>query len=112
MSDSRTDELQCRGGQAEIGLQCVGSVTRVIVSGVRSGLLTTRWLRRESEVREVLGVPDEMTMYAIIPVGKPIKRPVTTAVAPSLKSPFPTASETPGSAPPSARPSGQPIIGT
>ena len=40
-----------------------------------AGLLTTRWLRREQEVRDVLGVPDGMTMYAIIPVGKPIKPP-------------------------------------
>jgi len=39
------------------------------------GLLTTRWKRREDEVRAILSVPQEMPIYAIIPVGRPIKPP-------------------------------------
>lgn len=38
-------------------------------------VLTTRWKRREDEVRAILQTPDEMALWAIMPVGVPLKPP-------------------------------------
>lgn len=38
------------------------------------GLITTRWKRREPEVREILGIPGEAGIHAIVPVG-PVAKP-------------------------------------
>jgi nitroreductase len=37
-------------------------------------VLTTRWKAREAEVKPLLGLPDNMDAYAILPVGWPIRR--------------------------------------
>jgi len=39
------------------------------------GLITTRWKRREDEVRAILGLPDEAGIHAIVPVGPVVKAP-------------------------------------
>ena len=38
------------------------------------GLITTRWKRRESEVREILCLPEEAGIHAIVPIG-PVRKP-------------------------------------
>ena len=39
------------------------------------GLITTRWKRREPEGREILGLPDEAGIHAIVPLGPVEKAP-------------------------------------
>lgn len=38
-------------------------------------VLTTRWKRREDEVRAILGAPPEIELHAIVPVGVPQRPP-------------------------------------
>jgi nitroreductase len=45
------------------------------VQGLGLGsVLTTRWKIREAEVRPLLGLPEDMEVHAILPVGWPAKR--------------------------------------
>jgi nitroreductase len=39
------------------------------------GVVTTMVIRREPEVRELLGVPDEMAVAAIVAMGHPVRQP-------------------------------------
>ena len=37
-------------------------------------VLTTRWKRREKEIAPLLGLPDDVEAFAILPVGHPVRR--------------------------------------
>lgn len=37
-------------------------------------VLTTRWMAREGEVRPLLGIPEDVTVHAIVPTGWPARR--------------------------------------
>jgi nitroreductase len=37
-------------------------------------VLTTRWKRREPELRPILGIPENVGVYAIVPMGWPAEK--------------------------------------
>ena len=41
----------------------------------RGGVITTMPIRREPEVKELLDVPDELVVAAVVAIGKPVRQP-------------------------------------
>lgn len=65
-----TDEA----GMTALGASIYPAVQNLLLAAQAAGLgavLTTRWKRRESELRPLLGLPDSIGVYAIIPMGWP-----------------------------------------
>ncbi|MGE5595213.1 MAG: nitroreductase family protein [Hyphomicrobiales bacterium] len=66
------------GGIAALGASIYPAVQNLLLAAQAAGLgavLTTRWKRREPELRPLLGLPEEMAIHAIIPLGWPESRP-------------------------------------
>lgn len=69
-------------GRSESGIAALGAsiypcVQNILLAAQAAGLgtvLTTRWRSREDEVRPLLGLPDETTVHAILPIGWPDRR--------------------------------------
>ena len=64
-------------GVAALGASIYPAVQNLLLAAHGLGLgtvLTTRWKSREPEIRPLLGLPDSMTVHAIIPMGWPDKR--------------------------------------
>lgn len=70
-------------GKNESGITALGAsiypaVQNLLLAAHAAGLgsvLTTRWKAREAEVRPLLGLPEDMTLHAIVPLGWPEMRP-------------------------------------
>lgn len=63
---------------AALGASVYPAVQNLLLAAHAAGLgavLTTRWKLREAEVRELLGLPPEYAVFAIIPLGWPEQRP-------------------------------------
>jgi nitroreductase len=66
-------------GRTEAGIAALGAsiypaVQNLLLAAHAAGLgtvMTTRWKARESEVQDALGLPDSMTVHAIVPLGWP-----------------------------------------
>ena len=59
---------------AALGASIYPAVQNLLLAAHALGLgavLTTRWKSRESDLRPLLGLPDEMSVHAIIPLGWP-----------------------------------------
>lgn len=68
---------QTESGIAALGASIYPAVQNLLLAAQAAGLgavLTTRWKARETEVRPVLGLPDNMAVHAIIPMGWPDRR--------------------------------------
>ncbi len=69
-------------GRSESGLAALGAsiypaVQNLLLAAQVAGLgsvLTTRWKAKEAEVRPLLGLPETMTLHAILPLGWPDRR--------------------------------------
>ena len=64
-------------GMAALGASIYPAVQNLLLAAQAAGLgtvLTTRAKRREPELRPLLGLPDSMGVYAIIPLGWPAKK--------------------------------------
>lgn len=69
-------------GRSESGLVALGAsiypaVQNLLLAAQAAGLgsvLTTRWKAKEDEVRPLIGLPETMTLHAIIPLGWPDRR--------------------------------------
>lgn len=69
-------------GEDESGITALGAsiypaVQNLLLAAHAAGLgsvLTTRWKRREGDVRPLLGLPETMAVHAIIPLGWPEAR--------------------------------------
>jgi nitroreductase len=64
-------------GRAAGGASIYPVVQNLLLAIHASGLgsvLTTRWKARESEIKPLLGLPDNMEAHAILPVGWPARR--------------------------------------
>ena len=69
-------------GRNEAGITALGAsiypaVQNLLLAAHALGLgtvLTTRWKSREAEVRPLLGLPEEMAIHAIVPIGYPARR--------------------------------------
>ena len=64
-------------GAAALGASIYPAVQNLLLAAHALGLgavLTTRWKAREREIRLLLGLPETMTVHAIIPVGWPDRR--------------------------------------
>lgn len=65
------------GSEAATGASVYPAVQNLLLAAHAAGLgtvLTTRWKSREAEVRPLLGLPDEMAVHAIIPMGWPAEK--------------------------------------
>ena len=51
-------------------------------------VLTTRWKRREPELRPLLGLPDDVSVHAMVPVGRPATRYGRTTRRPAAEVTF------------------------
>ena len=61
-------------GHSEPGASVFPAVQNLCLAAWAMGLgtiITTAWQRNEAEVREVLGVPDDVYLGALIPLGHP-----------------------------------------
>jgi nitroreductase len=68
-----TDEA----GMAALGASIYPAVQNLLLAAQAAGLgtvLTTRTKRREADLRPLLGLPDTVGVYAIIPMGWPAQR--------------------------------------
>jgi nitroreductase len=64
-------------GIAALGASIYPAVQNLLLAAQSLGLgtvLTTRWKAREAEVLPLLGLPDSMTLHAIVPLGWPAGR--------------------------------------
>jgi nitroreductase len=64
-------------GMAALGASIYPAVQNLLLAAQAAGLgtvLTTRAKRRESELRPLLGLPDSMGVYAIVPMGWPARK--------------------------------------
>ena len=64
-------------GMAALGASIYPAVQNLLLAAQAAGLgtvLTTRAKRRETDLRPLLGIPDSMGVYAIIPMGWPAKK--------------------------------------
>lgn len=64
-------------GVAALGASIYPAVQNFLLAVQAAGLgsvLTTRWRAREAEVRGILGIPEEATVLAILPIGHPDRR--------------------------------------
>jgi len=69
-------------GRSESGLAALGAsiypaVQNLLLAAQAAGLgsvLTTRWKAKEEQVRPLLGLPETMTLHAILPLGWPDRR--------------------------------------
>lgn len=62
-------------GMTALGASIYPAVQNLLLAARAAGLgavLTTRWKRRESDLRPLLGLPDDVGVFAIIPVGWPV----------------------------------------
>ena len=60
-----------------LGASIYPAVQNLLLAAHALGLgsvLTTRWKSREAEIRPLLGLPDSMSVHAIIPLGWPAER--------------------------------------
>lgn len=53
---------------------CVQNLLLALQGLGLGSVLTTRWKSREDEVRPLLGLPEDMEVHAILPVGHPTRR--------------------------------------
>jgi nitroreductase len=61
-------------GMAALGASIYPAVQNLLLAVQAAGLggvLTTRWKEREADVRPILGLPGEVAVHAIIPIGHP-----------------------------------------
>jgi nitroreductase len=61
-------------GRAAMDASIYPAVQNLLLAAHALGLgtvMTTRWKAREAEVREVLGLPESMSVHAIVPMGWP-----------------------------------------
>jgi len=68
---------QTESGIAALGASIYPAVQNLLLAASAAGLgtvLTTRWKAREAEVRPLLGLPDSMSVHAVIPLGWPDRR--------------------------------------
>lgn len=66
------------GGLTALEASIYPAVQNLLLAAQAAGLgavLTTRWKEREAEVRPILGLPDDMAVHAIIPIGHPAHIP-------------------------------------
>ena len=64
-------------GHSEPGASVFPAVQNLCLAAWAMGLgtiITTAWQRNEAEVREVLGVPDDLYLGALIPLGHPARK--------------------------------------
>ncbi len=64
-------------GAAALGASIYPAVENLLLAARALGLgavLTTRWKAREPEVRPLLGLPESMSLHAIVPIGWPDRR--------------------------------------
>jgi nitroreductase len=64
-------------GIAALGASIYPAVQNLLLAAQALGLgtvLTTRWKAREPEVLPLLGLPESMTLHAIMPLGWPVQR--------------------------------------
>ena len=64
-------------GHSEPGASVFPAVQNLCLAAWAMGLgtiITTAWQRNEAEVREVLGVPDDVYLGALIPLGHPARK--------------------------------------
>ncbi len=62
---------------AALGASIYPAVQNLLLAAEAAGLgtvLTTRWKAREAQLRPILGLPDNMAVHAIIPMGWPDRR--------------------------------------
>ena len=62
---------------AALGASIYPAVQNLLLAAHALGLgavLTTRWKRREAEVRPLLGLPETMAVHAVVPLGHPTRR--------------------------------------
>lgn len=67
----------CKKGQDGGGASIYPVVQNLLFAIHAAGLgsvLTTRWKRREKEIAPLLGLPDDVEAFAILPVGHPVRR--------------------------------------
>jgi nitroreductase len=67
----------CKKGADAGGASIYPVVQNLLFAIHASGLgsvLTTRWKRREKEIAPLLGLPDDVEAFAILPVGHPVRR--------------------------------------
>ena len=65
------------GGEAALGASVYPAVQNLLLAAHALGLgtvLTTRWKRREAELRPLLGLPETMGVQAIVPMGWPDRK--------------------------------------
>jgi nitroreductase len=70
-------------GQGEAGATALGAsifpaVQNLLLAAQAAGLgtvLTTRWKAREAEVRPILGLPESVSVHAMVPMGWPVAKP-------------------------------------
>ncbi len=64
-------------GRTALGASIYPAVQNLLLAAHAAGLgtvLTTRWKRREPELRPILGLPDNAGVFAIIPMGWPAEK--------------------------------------
>jgi nitroreductase len=64
-------------GMAALGASIYPAVQNLLLAAQAAGLgtvLTTRWKAREPQLRPLLGLPENMAVHAIIPMGWPDRR--------------------------------------
>ena len=68
---------QGESGAAALGASIYPAVQNLLLAAHALGLgtvLTTRWKSREAELRPLLGLPETMSVHAIVPLGWPEAR--------------------------------------
>ncbi|MEO8540888.1 MAG: nitroreductase family protein [bacterium] len=66
------------GASAALAASVFPAVQNLLLAAHALGLgtvLTTRWRAREAEVRPILGLPENVSVHAIVPLGWPEARP-------------------------------------
>jgi nitroreductase len=64
-------------GKTALGASIYPAVQNLLLAAHATGLgtvLTTRWKRREPELRPILGIPENVGVYAIVPMGWPAEK--------------------------------------
>ncbi len=64
-------------GRTALGASIYPAVQNLLLAAHAAGLgtvLTTRWKRREPELRPILGLPENAGVFAIVPMGWPAEK--------------------------------------